>query len=626
MQIRVEKLSVIFKELSPYPIRTNIIRKLNLIYGEVYNRDRSADKVTDYDAEWQDNFYVDSARDEGRKTPPKFTQPHCIVRFSPTGQLVKVNAARVDEGEAATFELHSLEALTANEPVFAPGLHAYPGPLTRSATPKIDVVRYCESETCDLNEYEPELDRQSFALLWDLLALLVRSNDNAEGHDFSELLLGELKTEKQSDEAEESNLEVKADRSVINEANSSASLRNLTTGRGYSETEKVNRFRELIQYGRQRDALEWAMKTGIWGHALMLSYKLDPTQHQKVMSRFLNSMSAGDPLQTAYTFLSGRQPNSLSQIEEGDLGSWREHLAMILSNSTQNQALTRNVYQRSITSLGDTLWNRGLLYASQFCYLLANGVKSFGYCNRKSSKIVLLGGDHTQDFSSFATLSAIQMTEVYEYAISLSSNNTSKSVLHSFQSLKYLYATWLVDYGLITQAFAYLEQIAAVVLQEPHQYHKTLVSRLTGLALRLQLHDQQRLNFTEEASAPQWLERLLSLLASDSAGEEKPTGIHTGAENEANLEAPALSSLAHAISSPREEVNEYEPKIDQSGRVSFSPDPTDSAPASARIPSRLSSTLSEQYIPAPHEVPFFKMFFPILSDPQKVQSEKKSAL
>ena len=90
------------------------------------------------------------------------------------------------------------------------------------------------------------------------------------------------------------------------------------------------------------------------------------------------------------------------------------------------------------------------------------------------------------------------MTEVYEYAISLSSNNTSKSTLHSFQSLKYLYATWLVDYGLITQAFAYLEQIATVVLQDPHQYHKTLLSRLTSLALRLQLHDQQRLNFAEE--------------------------------------------------------------------------------------------------------------------------------
>ena len=79
------------------------------------------------------------------------------------------------------------------------------------------------------------------------------------------------------------------------------------------------------------------------------------------------------------------------------------------------------------------------------------------------------------------------------------------------------------------------------------------------------------------ASAPEWLERLLSLLASDAAGEGRVSEINAAAENEANHGAPALSSMAHAISSPRElneEVNEYEPKIDQSGRVSFSPDPT----------------------------------------------------
>ena len=27
----------------------------------------------------------------GRKTPPKYSQPHCIVRFSPTGQIIKVS-------------------------------------------------------------------------------------------------------------------------------------------------------------------------------------------------------------------------------------------------------------------------------------------------------------------------------------------------------------------------------------------------------------------------------------------------------------------------------------------------------------------------------------------------------
>ena len=26
----------------------------------------------------------------GRKTRPKYSQPHCIVRFSPTGQIIKV--------------------------------------------------------------------------------------------------------------------------------------------------------------------------------------------------------------------------------------------------------------------------------------------------------------------------------------------------------------------------------------------------------------------------------------------------------------------------------------------------------------------------------------------------------
>ena len=76
------------------------------------------------------------------------------------------------------------------------------------------------------------------------------------------------------------------------------------------------------------------------------------------------------------------------------------------------------------------------------------------------------------------------------------------------------------------------------------------------------------------ASAPQWLERLLSLAAVDPAGEGRLNGINTAAENEANLVAPLASDSAQVINSPREEANEYEPKIDQSGRVSFSPDPT----------------------------------------------------
>ena len=54
------------------------------------------------------------------------------------------------------------------------------------------------------------------------------------------------------------------------------------------------------------------------------------------------------------------------------------------------------------------------------------------------------------------------MTEIYEYAVSLSGTSGSHSgSLSSFQPLKFIYATWLIDYGLTAQAFNYLEQIAS---------------------------------------------------------------------------------------------------------------------------------------------------------------------
>merc|ERR1711892_632636 len=296
------------------------------------------------------------------------------------------------------------------------------------------------------------------------------------------------------------------DHTQINEPVSNE-LKNPRTGRGYTQGETLARFRELIQYGRQKDALEWAMRTQLWGHALMLAYKMDSTKHTHVMGRFCQAMASHDPLQTAYQFLSGRQPSAVTQIPEQDITSWRAHLSMILSNSTQNSNITKLVYQRSINSLADTLWNKGLLYASQFCYLLGNKQKSFGYYNRKSSKIVLIGGDHTLGFGNFLTLKALQMTEVYEYAMGLS----SASSLASFQPLKFVYACWLLDHGLVVQAFAYFELIASEIIKEPHKYHRSLILKLSDLAFRTQLHGQNRHAFTDQAQSPQWLRDLNSV-------------------------------------------------------------------------------------------------------------------
>lgn len=97
---------------------------------------------------------------------------------------------------------------------------------------------------------------------------------------------------------------------------------------------------------------------------------------------------------------------------------------MILSNASQRSEL----HLKAITSLGDTLWARGSLYAAQFCYVMAQ--VNFSRYGTEGAKLVLLGSDHTKPFMEFATNEAIHMTEVYEYARTL---NESSFYLHEFQ-------------------------------------------------------------------------------------------------------------------------------------------------------------------------------------------------
>lgn len=58
--------------------------------------------------------------------------------------------------------------------------------------------------------------------------------------------------------------------------------------------------------------LEWAMKYGLWGHALFLASKLDKRTYANVMMRFANGLTMNDPLQTLYQLLSGRLPAAVT--------------------------------------------------------------------------------------------------------------------------------------------------------------------------------------------------------------------------------------------------------------------------------------------------------------------------
>lgn len=153
---------------------------------------------------------------------------------------------------------------------------------------------------------------------------------------------------------------------------------------------------------------------------------------------------------------------------------------MILSNTSSRP----DVDSKAIATLGDTLLNRGNLYAAQFCYLMAH--VGFGCYGNEEAKLVLLGANHNKSFLEFALNEAIHMTEVYEYAISL---NDSLFVIPEFQPYKYVLATRLADRGLLEKALLYLEKVSYSILQNPSLVQLSLISQVCQLADRLKYCD-----------------------------------------------------------------------------------------------------------------------------------------
>jgi hypothetical protein len=222
------------------------------------------------------------------------------------------------------------------------------------------------------------------------------------------------------------------------------------------------------------------------------------------MLKFANKLPYNDPLQTVYQIMSGRMPACVTCLDD-KWGDWRPHLAMIISNCTDNPELVK----RSILALGDSLAARGDIYASQFCYLLVE--PEFG----EEGKITLLGANgeklHRND-------DAIIMTEVYEYARSLSDESF---FVPSLQNFKFLLAANMLDCSLQLKCLLYMEQIAKCVTRQPQAFTETFIAKVYELADRLKFYDPvmekaYEDNYNNNAMVttedPKWLQELSAMV------------------------------------------------------------------------------------------------------------------
>ncbi|XP_053523679.1 protein transport protein Sec16A isoform X2 [Artibeus jamaicensis] len=442
-------------------------------------------------------------------SPEKFSVPHVCARFGPGGQLIRVIPNLPSEGQPALVEVHSMETLLQHLPE-QEEMREFPGPLGKDDTHKVDVINFAQNKATKCLQNENLIDKESANLLWNFIILLCRQNGTVVGTDIAELLLQDHKTVwlpgKSPNEANLIDFTNEAlERAEEEEESGEAQLSFLTDSQAAAaastQEKETERFRELLLYGRKKDALESAMKNGLWGHALLLASKMDSRTHARVMTRFANSLPINDPLQTVYQLMSGRMPAASTCCGDEKWGDWRPHLAMVLSNLSHNV----EVESRAMATMGDTLASKGLLDAAHFCYLMAQ--VGFGVYTRKTTKLVLIGSNHSLPFLKFATNEAIQRTEAYEYAQSL---GAQADPLPSFQVFKFIYSCRLADMGLATQAFHYCEAIARKVLSRPQSHSPVLISRLVEVASQLRLFDPQLKERPEEEAfaEPAWLVQL----------------------------------------------------------------------------------------------------------------------
>ncbi|XP_074858745.1 protein transport protein Sec16B isoform X1 [Carettochelys insculpta] len=433
--------------------------------------------------------------------PQKYSLPHVPVCFGAGGQLVRVCPNSPADGQPALVEMHSLEVIL-HDTKEQEEMRAFPGPLVREDLHKVDVMTFCQRKMATSCDLKTQRGRDS-ALLWKLLVLLCRQNGSMVGSDTAELLMQDCKRlEKYKRQEPVANLINLTDEEWRVPGSGTPDL---LTGEIPPSMEtpeqRVEKFTKLLFYGRKKEALDWAMRSQLWGHALFLSSKMDLRTYSWVLNGFTSTLALNDPLQTLFQLMSGRVPQAALYCGDSRWGDWRPHLAVMLSNQVGDAEMNH----RAIVTMGDTLAGRGFIEAAHFCYLMAN--IPFGHYGVKTDRMALLGSDPSQTLAQFATTDSILRTEIFEYCQML---RHPKTFILPFQVYKLLYASRLADYGLTSQALHYCEGIGTALLDQVHASYPVLLEQVIKLAEQLKLSDPLLLERPkwDQNLEPEWLIQL----------------------------------------------------------------------------------------------------------------------
>lgn len=265
----------------------------------------------------------------------------------------------------------------------------------------------------------------------------------------------------------------------------------------------VVQIRQALLEGQRERAVWLAEEKKLWGHAMLLASTMGPEMWKQIVQSFVRSQvktvgSDARSLAALYQVFAGNSDECVDElvppsaragfqmVSKSDgvatgnplegLDQWRETLGLVAGNRTPNDT-------QSMLALGRLLGGYGRAEAAHICFLFARQIAKHSGADDTEVNFVILGADHT--VGSFANdLDAILLTEIYEWASSLSAPSGTPTYYPHLQSFKLIHAQELAAHGLTSKAQAYCDHITSVYTNAPRPsqyYHPTFTQSVMDL-------------------------------------------------------------------------------------------------------------------------------------------------
>lgn len=247
-----------------------------------------------------------------------------------------------------------------------------------------------------------------------------------------------------------------------------------------------------------RDKAVWALvDKRLWGHAMLISHTVEGDLYKRVAQEFVRKEvnypgHANESMAALYKILSGNFEDCVDelvpvharaglQLISTDAGSgptkatldgldkWRETLSLVLSNRSPDDI-------KGLNALGNLLSSYGRAEAAHICFIFGRHSSIFGGLDDPNANFVLIGADHRQQSDQFAKeTEALQLSEVYEYGLSLAGGALAAAGTPHLAAYKLEHAMTLAEYGHRDKAMQYCDAILTAISSQtkrsPYHHH-----------------------------------------------------------------------------------------------------------------------------------------------------------